>query len=43
MLHDYYDEYKGMLDRIYHPIKTMDSLPRYRQPILDMQISFWGG
>ena len=43
LLHDYYDEYKGMLDRIYHPIKTMDSLPRYRQPILDMRISFWGG
>lgn len=42
LLHDYYDEYKGMLDRIYHPIKT-DSLPRYRQPILDMRISFWGG
>lgn len=36
LLHDYYDEYKGMLDRIYHPIKTMDSLPHYRQPILDI-------
>lgn len=36
LLHDYYDEYKSMLDRIYHPIKTMDSLPHYRQPILDI-------
>ena len=36
LLHDYYDEYKGMLDRIYHPIKTMDSLSHYRQPILDI-------
>lgn len=36
LLHDYYDEYKSMIDRIYHPIKTMDSLPLYRQPILDI-------
>lgn len=36
LLHDYYDEYKSMLDRIYHPIKTMDSLAHYRQPILDI-------
>ncbi len=36
LLHDYYDEYKRLLDRIYHPIKTMDSLPLYRQPILDI-------
>ena len=36
LLHDYYDEYKGMLDRIYHPIKTMDSLSHYRQPIMDI-------
>lgn len=36
LLHDYYDEYKGMLDRVYHPIKTMDSLPHYRQPIIDI-------
>lgn len=36
LLRDYYDEYKSMIDRIYHPIKTMDSLPLYRQPILDI-------
>ena len=36
LLHDYYDEYKSMIDRIYHPIKTMDSLSLYRQPILDI-------
>lgn len=36
LLHDYYDEYKKLLDRIYHPIKTMDSIYHYRDPILDI-------
>lgn len=36
LLHDYYDDYKKLLDRIYHPIKTMDSLPLYREPIIDI-------
>ena len=36
LLREYYDQYKSMLDRIYHPIKTMDSLPLYREPILDI-------
>lgn len=36
LLRDYYDDYKKLLDRIYHPIKTMDSLSIYRDPIIDI-------
>ena len=34
LLGDYYDSYKSLLDKVYHPIKTLDSLTQYRQPIL---------
>ena len=30
-----FDEYKELImDRIYHPLKTMDSVPRYKIPIM---------
>jgi len=33
LLQDHFGEYKRMSDRIYHPIKTMDSVHRYMVPI----------
>lgn len=33
LLQDHFGEYKKMSDRIYHPIKTMDSVYRYMGPI----------
>lgn len=39
LLGDYYDSYKSLLDKVYHPIKTLDSLTQYRQPILDILTS----
>lgn len=33
LLQDHFSEYKKMSDRIYHPIKTMDSVYRYMAPI----------
>ena len=33
LLQDHFQEYKQMSDRIYHPIKTMDSVHRYMLPI----------
>ena len=33
LLQDHFSEYKNMSDRIYHPIKTMDSVHRYMAPI----------
>lgn len=33
LLQDHFGEYKKMSDRIYHPIKTMDSVHRYMGPI----------
>ncbi|GHU43800.1 hypothetical protein FACS1894111_10010 [Clostridia bacterium] len=33
LLQDHFGEYKKMSDRIYHPIKTMDSVHRYMAPI----------
>lgn len=33
LLEDHFLEYKKMSDRIYHPIKTMDSVHRYMEPI----------
>lgn len=36
LLHDHFDEYKDLADRIYHPIKTMDSVYRYRAPIQEI-------
>jgi len=36
LLRDHFDEYKALADRIYHPIKTMDSVYRYMAPIRQM-------
>jgi tRNA C32,U32 (ribose-2'-O)-methylase TrmJ len=35
VLKGHFDEYKSLIsDRIYHPLKTLDSVPRFRTPIL---------
>lgn len=35
VLKGHFDEYKGLImDRIYHPLKTLDSVPRFKIPIL---------
>jgi len=36
LLHDHFDDYKALADRIYHPIKTMDSVYRYMTPIIEI-------
>ncbi|MCL2066720.1 MAG: DUF5716 family protein [Treponema sp.] len=36
LLRDHFDEYKALTDQIYHPIKTMDSVHRYRTPIMEI-------
>ena len=36
LLEDHFNEYKIMMDRIYHPIKTMDSVHRYIAPIQNL-------
>jgi len=33
LLQDHFDTYKQLSDQIYHPIKTMDSVHRYKSPI----------
>lgn len=33
LLKEHFDDYKAMIDHIYHPIKTMDSIYRYSRPI----------
>lgn len=33
LLKNHFEEYKNMADRIYHPVKTMDSIFRYSGPI----------
>lgn len=33
LLKEHFDEYQVLIDRIYHPIKTMDSVHRYSFPI----------
>lgn len=33
LLKNHFEEYKKMADRIYHPVKTMDSVFRYSGPI----------
>lgn len=35
VLKGHFDEYKNLImDKIYHPLKTLDSVPRFRTPIL---------
>jgi len=34
LLRDHFEEYKALADQIYHPIKTMDSVHRYKTPIM---------
>lgn len=37
ILHDYFDTYKETIsDRYYHPLKTFDSVAKYRRPIINM-------
>ncbi|MFU0831331.1 MAG: Chromosome segregation protein SMC [Oscillospiraceae bacterium] len=33
LLKEHFDDYKSLIDHIYHPIKTMDSVYRYSRPI----------
>lgn len=41
ILKGHFDEYKELImDRIYHPLKTMDSVPRYKVPIMKI-LSDW--
>jgi hypothetical protein len=42
LLRDHFDEYKALADRIYHPIKTMDSVYRYMAPIRQMLTAVLG-
>ncbi|MCL1809558.1 MAG: DUF5716 family protein [Clostridiales bacterium] len=42
LLSDYFNEYKQMSDRIYHPIKTMDSVHRYMSPIQNLLADILG-
>ena len=34
LLREHFDEYKALTDQIYHPIKTMDSVYRYKAPVI---------
>lgn len=35
VLKGHFDEYKNMImDRVYHPLKTLDSVPRFKTPII---------
>jgi hypothetical protein len=36
LLENHFEKFKPMADRIYHPIKTMDSIHRYMTPIKDI-------
>ncbi|MDO4552338.1 MAG: DUF5716 family protein, partial [Bacillota bacterium] len=41
VLQGHFDEYKVLLmDRIYHPLKTLDAVPRFKMPILQI-INAW--
>lgn len=37
VLHSYYDNYKELVsDRLYHPLKTFDSVTRFKRPIVNI-------
>ena len=36
LLQDHFNEYKKLSDRVYHPIKTMDSVYRYMVPVQNL-------
>lgn len=36
LLKNHFEEYKSLVDKIYHPIKTMDSFYRYKCPIIEI-------
>lgn len=42
LLQNHFESYKKMSDRIYHPIKTMDSIHRYMVPIQNLLIDVLG-
>ena len=42
LLKDHFDEYKELADRVYHPIKTMDSVYRYITPINEILMGVLG-
>jgi hypothetical protein len=39
LLENHFEKYKPMTDRIYHPIKTMDSFYRYMAPVRDLLVN----
>lgn len=41
VLHSYFDNYKDLVsDRLYHPLKTFDSVARFKRPIINI-LSSW--
>ena len=42
LLQNHFESYKKMSDRIYHPIKTMDSIHRYMVPIQNLLMDVLG-
>ncbi|KXG75840.1 hypothetical protein AN618_17500 [Fervidicola ferrireducens] len=37
ILREHFDEFRELIDeRIYHPLKTLDSIPRYKTPIINI-------
>jgi len=36
LLENHFEKFKPLADRIYHPIKTMDSVHRYMSPVIDL-------
>lgn len=42
LLKEHFDEYKELVDRVYHPIKTMDSVYRYITPISEILTTVLG-
>ncbi|MEG1515644.1 MAG: DUF5716 family protein [Clostridia bacterium] len=42
LLQNHFEKYKNMSDRIYHPIKTMDSIHRYMVPIQNLLMDVLG-
>jgi hypothetical protein len=41
LIQDHFGEYKKMIDRLYHPIKTLDSVFRYMDPIQSLLVDIY--
>jgi hypothetical protein len=39
LLENHFEKFKPLADRIYHPIKTMDSIHRYRAPVREILLN----